>query len=168
VARRPAPLVCKATGVPLARYAAQIAAGKTLAEIGFTEEPEVDGFFVKEVVLPFQKFPGADILLGPEMRSTGEVMGHASGFGHAYIKSQIAASSALPLSGTVCISVNENDKAAVMKIARDLHQLGFKLLATTGTARALQSVGLPVQAINKVSAGSPHIVDAMREGEIDL
>ncbi len=167
-ASRTTPFVSKATGVPLARYAAQIAAGKTLAEIGFTEEPAVDGFFVKEVVLPFQKFPGADILLGPEMRSTGEVMGHASGFGHAYIKSQIAASSALPLSGTVCISVNENDKAAVMKIARDLHQLGFKLVATSGTAQALKSGGLPVSAINKVSAGSPHIVDAMREGAIDL
>jgi len=167
-ASRTTPYVSKATGVPLASYAAQISAGRTLAEIGFTEEPRVDGFFVKEVVLPFQKFPGVDARLGPEMRSTGEVMGHASNFGHAYVKAQMAANATLPQSGTVLISVNPYDRGAVVKIARDLHQLGFNLLATVGTADWLQSIGLPVSTINKVSEGSPHIVDAIRAGEIAL
>jgi carbamoyl-phosphate synthase large subunit len=167
-ASRTVPFVSKATGHPLASYAAQIAAGKTLTELGFVEEPRVDGFFVKEAVLPFQKFPGVDARLTPEMRSTGEVMGHASSFGHAFIKSQIAASSTLPQSGTVLISVNDFDKGAAVKIARDLHQLGFKLLATSGTAQMLALVGLPVQVINKVSEGAPHILDALRQGDIDL
>lgn len=167
-ASRTSPFVSKATGKPLARYAAQIAAGKTLAELGFTDEPHIDGFFVKEAVLPFQKFPGVDARLGPEMRSTGEVMGHASSFGHAFAKAEMAANTKLPLEGTVFISVNNYDKGAVMKVARDLHQLGFKLVATEGTAAALQSVGLPVEVINKVSDGSPHIVDAVRAGEINL
>src|SRR5690606_33235939 len=113
-ASRTVPFVSKATGHPLASYAAQIAAGKTLAELGFTEEPRVDGFFVKEAVLPFQKFPGVDARLTPEMRSTGEVMGHASSFGHAFIKSQVAAGSTLPASGTVLITVNDFDKGAAM------------------------------------------------------
>jgi carbamoyl-phosphate synthase large subunit len=167
-ASRTVPFVSKATGHPLARYAAQIAAGKTLSEIGFTREPRVDGFFVKEAVLPFQKFPGVDARLGPEMRSTGEVMGHASSFGHAFAKAEMAANTHLPLEGTVFISVNNYDKGAVMKIARDLHQLGFKLVATEGTAAFLRSVGLPADAVNKVSEGSPHIVDAIRAGDIHL
>jgi carbamoyl-phosphate synthase large subunit len=167
-ASRTAPFVSKATGRPLARYAAQISAGKTLAELGFTEEPHVDGFFVKEAVLPFQKFPGVDARLGPEMRSTGEVMGHASSFAHAFAKAEIAANTSLPLKGTVFISVNNFDKGAVMKIARDLYQLGFKLVATEGTAAALNSVGLPTDVIKKISEGSPNIVDALRAGQIDL
>src|SRR5262249_30143973 len=167
-ASRTVPFVSKATGYPLARYAAQITAGKTLAELDFLTEPQVDGFFVKEVVLPFQKFPGVDGRLGPEMRSTGEVMGHASSFGHAYAKGQMASNSPLPLEGRVFISVNDFDKGAVVKIARDLEKLGFRLLATSGTARALELVGLPVTAINKVSEGSPHVVDAIRAGEVSL
>ncbi|MFQ3565646.1 MAG: carbamoyl-phosphate synthase large subunit [Aggregatilineales bacterium] len=167
-ASRTVPFVSKATGHPLARYAGQIAAGKTLREIGFTQEPRVDGFFVKEAVLPFQKFPGVDARLGPEMRSTGEVMGHASSFGHAFAKAQMAAGTRLPLQGTVCISVNVFDKGAVVKIARDLHQLGFKLVATQGTARSIETAGLPVSVIRKVSEGTPNIVDAVRAGEIDL
>ncbi len=167
-ASRTVPFVSKATGKPLARYAAQIAAGKTLEELDFMVEPRVDGFFIKEAVLPFQKFPGVDARLGPEMRSTGEVMGHASGFGHAFAKAQMAVNSPLPQHGTVFISVNPFDRGAVMKIARDLHQLGFKLLATPGTAEWLSVAGLPVTSINKVSEGSPHIVDAIRAGEIDL
>ncbi|NWG16247.1 MAG: carbamoyl-phosphate synthase large subunit [Chloroflexi bacterium] len=167
-ASRTVPFVGKATGHPLARYAAQIAAGRTLDEIGFLEEPRVDGFFVKEAVLPFQKFPGVDARLGPEMRSTGEVMGHASGFGHAFAKAEMAAGTALPLDGGVFISVNDFDKGAVVKIARDLHKLGFALLATSGTAHWLQTVGLPVTPVNKVSEGSPHIVDRMRAGDIQL
>jgi carbamoyl-phosphate synthase large subunit len=102
------------------------------------------------------------------MRSTGEVMGHAAGYGHAFAKAEVAAGTALPQSGTVFISVNDFDKGAVTKIARDLHQLGFKLLATSGTARVLELVGLPAQVINKVSEGSPHVVDALRAGEIAL
>jgi carbamoyl-phosphate synthase large subunit len=167
-ASRTVPYVSKATGHPLARYAAQIAAGKTLAELGFLEEPDVDGFFVKEAVLPFQKFPGVDARLGPEMRSTGEVMGHASSFGHAFAKAEVAAGTRLPLEGTVFISVNPFDRAAVSKLARDLHKFGFQLVATPGTADYLQSVGLPVTTINKVSEGSPHVVDAIRAGEINL
>jgi carbamoyl-phosphate synthase large subunit len=165
---RTVPFVSKATGVPLARYGALIAAGKTLAELNFTEEPKVNGFFVKEAVLPFQKFPGVDARLGPEMRSTGEVMGHASSFGHAFIKAQMAANMPLPLSGTVCISVNDFDKGAVSKIARELHDLGFKIVATRGTAEWLQRLQIPVTTINKVTEGSPHIVDALREGQIQL
>ncbi len=167
-ASRTVPFVSKATGKPLARYAAQIAAGMTLEEIGFLEEPAVRGFFVKEAVLPFQKFPGVDARLGPEMRSTGEVMGHADTFGHAFAKAQIAAGTHLPTSGTVLISVNAFDRGAVTKIARDLHRLGFKLTATSGTASYLQSIGLPVSVINKVSEGSPNILDALRAGAIDL
>jgi carbamoyl-phosphate synthase large subunit len=167
-ASRTVPYVSKATGHQLAGYAAQIAAGKTLAEIGFLEEPPVYGFFVKEAVLPFQKFPGVYIQLGPEMKSTGEVMGHASSFGHAFAKAEIAANMPLPVSGTACISVNPYDRGGIVKIARDLHRLGFKLVATPGTAHWLQSIGLPVEVINKVGSGSPHILDAIRNGEIDL
>ncbi|GIK27991.1 MAG: carbamoyl-phosphate synthase large subunit [Chloroflexi bacterium] len=167
-ASRTVPFVSKATGRPLARYAAMIAAGKTLEEIGFTEEPHVDGFFVKEAVLPFQKFPGVDARLGPEMRSTGEVMGHASNFGHAFVKAQMSTNVSLPQSGTVMISVNDYDKGAGAKIARDLHLLGFKLMATEGTANYLKHVGLPVERVNKISDGSPHVVDMMTAGRIDL
>jgi carbamoyl-phosphate synthase large subunit len=131
-------------------------------------EPHVGGFFVKEAVLPFQKFPGVDARLGPEMRSTGEVMGHASGFGHAFAKAEMAANTSLPQNGSVFISVNPFDRGAVTKIARDLAALGFKLIATHGTAEYLASIGLPVTTLNKVSEGSPHIVDAIRAGEIDL
>jgi carbamoyl-phosphate synthase large subunit len=167
-ASRTTPYVSKATGHQLAGYAAQIAAGKTLAELDFIEEPRVDGFFVKEAVLPFQKFPGVVIRLGPEMRSTGEVMGHASNFGHAFAKAQMAAGTPLPTSGRVFISVNPYDRGGILKIARDLDGLGFQLVATPGTADFLSSIGLTVQQINKVSAGSPHVVDAIREGQIDL
>jgi len=167
-ASRTVPFVSKATGKPLARYAAMISTGKMLEEIGFTEEPNVDGFFVKEAVLPFQKFPGVDARLGPEMRSTGEVMGHASSFGHAFIKSQMAANMPLPLHGTVCISVNDFDKITVARIARELHDMGFKIVATQGTAAWLNNVGISAEVINKVAEGSPHIVDALREGKIQL
>jgi carbamoyl-phosphate synthase large subunit len=162
------PYVSKATGAPLARYAAMIAAGKTLEELGFTDEPQVDGFFVKEAVLPFQKFPGADARLGPEMRSTGEVMGHAASFGHAFAKAELAAGTKFPLEGTAFISVNPNDQSAIVTIARELVSFGFRLLATRGTAEALQVAGLPVEVMNKVSEGSPHVVDAIRAGDIDL
>jgi len=167
-ASRTVPFVSKATGVPLVKLAAQVMVGRTLAELGFTEEPRVDGFFVKEAVLPFRKLPGSDALLGPEMLSTGEVMGHASRFGHAFAKAEMAAGDPLPLTGTALISVNDFDKGTVLKIARDLHRLGFRLLATRGTAAALVRVGLPVEPVNKVSEGSPHVADLIRQGQVQL
>ena len=150
-ASRTVPYVSKAVGVPLARIAAQIAAGRTLAEIGFTHEPRVDGFFVKEVVLPFDKLEGAPIRLGPEMRSTGEVMGHAASFGHAFAKAEVAAGTPLPAAGTVLLSVNKFDKGAILKLARDFDRLGFRLVATRGTADWLSQAGVKVDRINKVS-----------------
>jgi carbamoyl-phosphate synthase large subunit len=167
-ASRTVPFVSKAIGVPLASYAAQISTGATLESLGFMMEAPVDGFFVKEAVLPFQKFPGVDARLGPEMRSTGEVMGHASSFGHAFVKAQIAAKMTLPTSGTVFISVNDFDKGGVARIARDLHNMGFKLMATHGTAHWLEMIGLPAEAVNKVAQGSPHVVDRLMAGDIDL
>ncbi len=167
-ASRTVPFVSKAVGVPLARIAALIAAGKSLAEIGFVQEPRVDGFFVKEVVLPFDKLEGAPIRLGPEMRSTGEVMGHAASFGHAFAKAEMAAGTRLPTSGTVFLSVNQFDKGAIVKLARDFQRLGFRLLSTRGTAAWLRQCGLAADEINKVSEGSPHVVEAMARGEIDL
>ncbi|MCC7209426.1 MAG: carbamoyl-phosphate synthase large subunit [Anaerolineae bacterium] len=167
-ASRTTPFVSKATGAPLASYAAAIAAGKTLAELGFTEEPAVDGFFVKEAVLPFRKLPGGEARLGPEMRSTGEVMGHASSFGHAFAKAEIAAEMALPLDGAVLITVNDFDKSAAAKLARDLWRLGFTIAATEGTARFFERAGLPVQRVRKLSEGSTEIVDAIRDGQIRM
>ena len=167
-ASRTVPFISKATGIPLASYAAQIAAGKTLPEIGFLTEPAVEGFFIKEAVFPFQKFPGVDTRLGPEMRSTGEVMGHASSFGHAFIKAQTAAGTPLPGSGTVFISVNDFDKAAVGKIARDLSRLGFDLVATDGTASWLNGLGVCASRVKKLSQGSPNILDMMGDKRIDL
>ena len=167
-ASRTVPFASKATGLPLARVAAQVMAGKTLADLGVLDEPRVDGFFVKEAVLPFRKLPGSDAVLGPEMRSTGEVMGHASGFGHAFAKAQLAAGAPLPLEGAVLLSVNDFDKGAALKIARDLHRLGFHVMATPGTADTLRRAGIPVQTVNKVSQGSPHVVDAVRAGHVAL
>jgi carbamoyl-phosphate synthase large subunit len=167
-ASRTVPYASKATGLNLARLASQVMAGRTLEELGVTEEPRVDGFFVKEAVLPFKKLPGADIILGPEMRSTGEVMGHAAHFGHAFAKSQLAAGMGLPQSGAVLISVNDYDKSAGLKIARDLHRMGFTLYATAGTAEFFRRTGLPVETVNKVPQGSPHVVDLIRSGEVQL
>ncbi len=167
-ASRTVPFISKATGHPLARYAAQITAGATLAELGFLQEPAVSGFFIKEAVFPFQKFPGVDTRLGPEMRSTGEVMGRAASFGHAFVKSQAAAGLSLPESGAVFISVNDFDKAAVAKIARDLAKLDFDIIATEGTARWLNQLGIKTCRVNKISQGRPHIMDAMQRREIDL
>ncbi len=167
-ASRTVPFISKATGHPLARYAAQIAAGATLEDLGFLEEPPVKGFFIKEAVFPFQKFPGVDTRLGPEMRSTGEVMGHASSFGHAFVKSQASAGLPLPASGTVFVSVNDFDKAVVAKIARDLAKLNFEIIATEGTARWLNQMGIGASRVNKLAEGSPHIMDAMRDGRVDL
>jgi carbamoyl-phosphate synthase large subunit len=167
-ASRTVPYASKATGLNLAFKAAQVMAGKTLEEIGVTEEPRVDGFFVKEAVLPFKKLPGSSSLLGPEMRSTGEVMGHAAHFGHAFAKSQIAAGMALPTEGAALISVNDYDKSAGLKVAQDLHRMGFILYATPGTAEFFRKVGLPVTVVGKIEEGSLEIMDLIRGGKVQL
>ncbi|MBI5950607.1 MAG: carbamoyl-phosphate synthase large subunit [Chloroflexi bacterium] len=167
-ASRTVPYASKATGLNLAYKAAQVMAGKTLEELGVTEEPHVDGFFIKEAVLPFKKLPGSSSLLGPEMRSTGEVMGHASRFGHAFAKSQIATGVGLPQNGAALISVNNYDKSAGLKVARDLFRMGFALYATPGTAEFFRRVGLPVETVNKFADGSPHTVDLIRNGQVQL
>jgi carbamoyl-phosphate synthase large subunit len=167
-ASRTVPYASKATGLNLAYVAAQVMAGHKLEELGVIEEPRVDGFFVKEAVLPFKKLPGSSILLGPEMRSTGEVMGHASRFGHAFAKSQIAAGTGLPQSGAVLITVNDFDKSAGLKFARDMHRMGFKLYATPGTADICHKAGLPVEVVEKAQDNSTQIVDLIRAGKIQL
>ncbi|MDW8215461.1 MAG: carbamoyl-phosphate synthase large subunit, partial [Roseiflexaceae bacterium] len=167
-ASRTVPFVAKATGVPLARIAAQAAAGKTLSELGFTREPPLNGFFVKEAVLPFDKFPGAAVFLSPEMRSTGEVMGHASTFGHAFAKAEMGANQRIPTSGGALLTVNDYDKGAIGRIARDLVKLGFTIYATRGTAAWLHQLGLPAIVVNKVSEGSPHTVDLIASGRVGL
>ncbi len=167
-ASRTVPFVAKATGVPLAKVASQIMSGKTLEQIGLTSEPVPPLQAVKEAVLPFKRFPGADSLLGPEMRSTGEVMGTASGFGLAYAKAELAASEALPTSGTVFLSTHDRDKPALLPVAQRLAALGFRLVATEGTARWLSEAGLAVEPVLKVHEGRPNIEDAIRSGEIQL
>lgn len=169
-ASRTVPFVAKATGVPLARLATQVMMGKTLAELGFVAEPLIDGFFVKEAVLPFIKFPEVDTVLGPEMRSTGEVMGHASHFGHAFAKAQMAAGMPLPLKGGVLITVNDYDKSAALKLGRDLHRMGFDLYATSGTAAFFHRAGIPATVLAKAVAGETAYttLDAMREDRIHL
>jgi carbamoyl-phosphate synthase large subunit len=167
-ASRTVPFVAKATGVPLAKVASQIMSGKTLEQIGLTSEPVPPLQAVKEAVLPFKRFPGADSLLGPEMRSTGEVMGTASGFGLAYAKAELAASEALPTSGTVFLSTHDRDKPALLPVAQRLTALGFRLVATEGTARWLSEAGLTVEPVLKVHEGRPNIEDAIRSGEIQL
>lgn len=167
-ASRTVPYASKATNLNLAYIAAQVMAGKTLKELNVIEEPRVDGFFIKEAVLPFKKLPGSSSLLGPEMRSTGEVMGHASQFGHAFAKAQIAAGTGLPQSGSVLITVNDYDKGAGLKFARDMHRLGFKIYATPGTADMIDKAGLPVEVVEKAQDGSTQIVDLIRAGKIQL
>ncbi|MCB0165923.1 MAG: carbamoyl-phosphate synthase large subunit, partial [Anaerolineae bacterium] len=169
-ASRTVPFVSKATNTPLAKIAARVMAGERLEKIGFTEQPELTGFFVKEAVLPFRKFMGVDAALGPEMRSTGEVMGHAARFGAAFAKAELAAGDRLPRpgDGKVFITVNDFDKSAALKIGRDLAALGFELVATQGTAAMLRRVGVEVQAVNKYSEGDPIIIEMMQTGKIAL
>ena len=167
-ASRTVPFVAKATGVPLAKIASQLMAGRTLKELGLTREPVPPLQTVKEAVLPFKRFPGADTLLGPEMRSTGEVMGIAADFGLAYAKAELAAGEALPTSGTVFLSTHDRDKPALLPVARRLAQAGFALVASAGTAASLQAAGLQVETVLKVHEGRPNIEDAIRSGEIQL
>jgi carbamoyl-phosphate synthase large subunit len=167
-ASRTIPFVSKATGVPLARIAAQVMAGRTLRELGLTEEPAVDGYWVKEVALPFVKFQGVDTLLGPEMKSTGEGMGVAEGFGWAFAKAQMGVGGALPQEGAVFLSVNDNDKPTLLPIAQALAEMGFRLKGTAGTARYLTAQGLPTEAVFKVNEGRPNAADHIVNGTIDL
>jgi carbamoyl-phosphate synthase large subunit len=165
-ASRTVPYVSKATGLPLAMVAARCMAGQPLKSQGVTAEVVPSYFSVKEAVFPFNKFPGVDTILGPEMKSTGEVMGVGASFGEAFVKSQLAAGVRLPKGGRAFISVRDGDKLAAVQIARDLAELGFTLLATRGTARVLASHGLAVTPVNKVAEGRPHIVDMIKNGEV--
>ncbi len=167
-ASRTVPFVSKAIGFPLAKLAAQVMAGKTLKELGFTEEIWPKYWAVKESVFPFNRFPGQDILLSPEMRSTGEVMGLDADLGIAYAKSQMAANAPLPLSGSVFISVSDAHKREAVAVARQFAALGFQLIATGGTASELEKAGLTVRSIYKISEGRPNPVDLLKNKEIQL
>ena len=165
---RTVPYISKATGVPLAKVAARVAAGRTLSELGLIDDLEAAGVFVKSPVFPFVRFPGVDTILGPEMKSTGEVMGGADNFGAAFGKAMMGAGQRLPEKGCVFISVNNSDKQTVVPIARDLAQLGFKLTATRGTAAFLRVHGIEVEVIYKVNEGRPNIADHIVNKKIDL
>ena len=167
-ASRTVPFVSKATGARLAQIAVRVMSGKTLEELNFTEEIIPTHLSVKEAVLPFNKFTGTDILLGPEMRSTGEVMGIDTSFGQAYAKAELAASQELPQAGTVFISVNDRDKSAVVPIAQGFADFGFSLLATSGTYDTLSSAGIPVERTLKIHEGRPHVGDALKNDMIQL
>jgi carbamoyl-phosphate synthase large subunit len=168
-ASRTVPFVSKTIGVPLAKLAAKVMLGATLQDLGFTEERRLAHVAVKEAVLPFAKFPNVDAILGPEMKSTGEVMGVDADFGLAFAKSQIAASGSLPIAGTVFLSVREKDKLAVAALATRLAALGFTLMATEGTAAVIERAGVPVERVYKVTEGvRPHIVDRMKNGEVAM
>ena len=167
-ASRTVPFVSKANGIPLAKMAAKIMVGKSLEELGFTEEVHTSHIAVKEAVYPFIKFPGTDTLLGPEMKSTGEVMGIARDFGTAFAKSQISAGNELPASGTVFLSMRDIDKKHLPQLAGRLVDLGYTITSTKGTAKAIEEAGIPVTPINKVAEGRPNIVDAIVNHEIAL
>ena len=167
-ASRTVPYLSKATGVSLAKVAAKVMAGRTLAELGLTEDLEVAGVFVKSPVFPFVRFPGVDTILGPEMKSTGEVMGGSTNFGVAFAKAQLSVGQRLPERGTAFVSVNNDDKANLLPIARDLAELGFQLIATRGTAAYLRAYGLEVDVVFKVNEGRPNIADEIVNRKVDL
>ena len=167
-ASRTVPFVSKATGVPLAKVAARCMAGKSLSVQGVTNEVIPDNYFVKEAIFPFVKFPGVDTVLGPEMKSTGEVMGVGKTFGEAYAKAVEGGGSSLPTSGKALISVRDADKQRAVTVARDLQEHGFELYATGGTAKAIMAAGIECQRINKVLEGRPHLVDMIKNGEVSL
>ena len=167
-ASRTVPYVSKVTGLQLAKISARVMAGGSLAELGVTKEVTPQYFSVKEAVFPFVKFPGVDTILGPEMKSTGEVMGVGESFGEAFVKSQMAAGVTLPKSGVAFISVKAQDKPKAVEVARGLADLGFSIVATRGTAAAIEAAGIPVQVVNKVAEGRPNIVDMVKNNEIAL
>ena len=167
-ASRTVPYVSKATGIPLAKVAARAMLGKSLDDQGLKSEVVPPYYAVKEAVFPFVKFPGVDTILGPEMKSTGEVMGVGATFAEAFVKSQLGAGIPLPSKGCAFISVRQNDKPAAVKIARMLDELGFKLVATRGTAAAITEAGIRVATVNKVTEGRPHVVDMIKNGEVQF
>ena len=167
-ASRTVPFVSKAIGYPLAQIAARVMSGKTLKELNFTEEIIPKHISVKEAVLPFDKFPGTDTILGPEMRSTGEVMGIDTDFGKAFAKAELAASQRLPLKGTVFVSMSDREKAAVVPVVKDLISLGFKVIATEGTRKVLVENGCAVDLVLKVHEGRPHVIDSIKNELIQL
>jgi carbamoyl-phosphate synthase large subunit len=165
---RTVPFVSKATGVPLARYAALVMIDRTLDELGLFDEVVPRHYSVKESVFPFNKFPGVDIILGPEMRSTGEVMGVDDSFPMAFAKSQMAANSPLPREGKVFISVSDRDKAEVIPVARALYEMGYQIISTRGTARELRNAGLVVEEVPKLQEGRPNLIDLMKNNQVAL
>jgi carbamoyl-phosphate synthase large subunit len=167
-ASRTAPFVAKATGMPVAKIAAKVMAGVSLREQGYTEDPIPHHVSVKESVFPFIKFAGVDIVLGPEMRSTGEVMGISERFSMAFAKSQLAAGTVLPKEGNLFISVNDKGKPAMVDLAKRLHKLGYSLLATDGTACALEEANVPSRRVKKISEGHPNLLDFLTDGEVAL
>jgi carbamoyl-phosphate synthase large subunit len=167
-ASRTVPFVSKATGVPLAKIAAKLMVGRKLREFGLPVELKVRQYYVKSPVFPFSRFPGVDTILGPEMKSTGEVMGVDDTFGKAYVKAQISAGTVLPKSGVAFISVNQHDKDLITKIAADLVEIGFRIIATRGTAQILRNSGVEADTVYKVNEGRPHIVDFIKSGKVDL
>ncbi len=167
-ASRTVPFVSKAIGVPLAKLAARVMAGKTLPELGFTKAVSIKHIAVKEAVFPFAKFPGVDTLLGPEMKSTGEVMGIDMDFGMSFAKSQMAAGNPMPVSGRVFLSVKDKDKTGLLEVAQGLEKMGFSLVATRGTADYLRKRGITVDTVNKVTEGRPHIVDQITDMQVDF
>ncbi len=167
-ASRTVPYLSKATGVPLAKTAARVMSGRTLAELGLLDDLSVAGVFVKTPVFPFVRFPGVDTILGPEMKSTGEVMGGAANFGSAFAKAQLAVGQKLPESGTVFVSVNNDDKPNALPVVRDLQALGFTIVATRGTAAYLRAHGVDVEVVYKVNEGRPNVADEIVNRKIDL
>jgi carbamoyl-phosphate synthase large subunit len=167
-ASRTVPFVSKATGLPLAKLACRVMLGEKLASMNLPEDPCGNHVSVKEAVLPFDRFSGTDALLGPEMRSTGEVMGVAADFPAAFAKAQAAAGARLPSEGTVFLTVTDSDKAAVVGIAAQLHDLGFQIVATRGTAAAISRMGIPVERIHKLGEGSPNVVELIERGDVSL
>jgi carbamoyl-phosphate synthase large subunit len=167
-ASRTVPYLSKATGVPLAKVAARVMAGRTLAELGLIDDLDVAGVFVKTPVFPFVRFPGVDTILGPEMKSTGEVMGGAANFGTAFAKAQLAVGQRLPEGGCAFISVNNDDKPTVLPVVRDLAAVGFSIVATRGTAAYLRAHGIEADVVYKVNEGRPNVADQIVNGKIDL
>jgi carbamoyl-phosphate synthase large subunit len=167
-ASRTVPFVAKATGVPVAKIGARVMAGARLSDFRLDDQAIAPHVAVKEAVFPFNRFPNVDTILGPEMKSTGEVMGLDSSFERAFAKSQLGAGVKLPDKGGVFLSVRDGDKAAAVSVARRLIDLGFSIRATRGTAARLRDAGLPVTVVNKVLEGRPHCVDAIRSGEVQL
>src|SRR5437762_5006674 len=165
---RTVPFVSKATGVSLAKLAAAVITGHTLDEMGIPDDLPLPGVAVKEAVFPFTKLPGVDTILGPEMRSTGEVMGLADSFGMAFAKAQIAADGSLPLAGAIFVTVNDSDKPTVVPIVRRFHEIGYRIVATQGTEKYLRSRGVPAERVAKVHEGRPNAIDLIVSGEVQL